>query len=201
MTELEPIGRQVPDPARSGLPTSGIRVQLRKNPYSPGAGLRPAALVGRDVELQAWCVALQRRENSRPAKSFVLHGLRGQGRTVLGEFHRMAAQRDWMTVSIEANTSSPLRDTLARALYPVVPELVRPIAGDKFRHALATFKAFSVKVDLAGAWSVGFDMVSGRGRGHSGGLEADISELIGDLAEPRRSKAAGWPSSSTKPKT
>lgn len=147
MTELEPIrawGRQVPDPARSGLPTPGLRVQLRKNPYSPGAGLRPAALVGRDVELQAWCVALQRRENSRPAKSFVLDSLRGQARTVLlGEFHRMAAQRDWMTVSIEANTSSPLRDTLARALYPVVPELVLPNAGDKFRHALATFKAFS----------------------------------------------------------
>jgi hypothetical protein len=151
--------------------------------------------VGRDVELQAWCVALQRLENARSAKSFILHGLhglRGQGRTVLlGEFHRMAGQRDWRTVTIEANASSPLRDTLARALYPVVREVVRPGAGDKLTKALATFKAFSVKVDLAGAWSVGLDVVSEQGRGHSAGLEADISELIGDLAEAAHEQGRG----------
>jgi hypothetical protein len=195
MTELEtirPWGRQVPDPARSGLPTFGVCVQFRKNPFSPGAGLRPAALVGCDGELQDWSVALQRLENARPAKSVVLHGLRGEGRTVmLGEFHRMAEERDWMTVTIEANTSSPLRHTLARALYPVVRELVQPNAGDKLTKALATFNAFSVKVDLAGAWSFGFDVVSEQGLGHSGGLEADISELIGDLAEAAREQSRG----------
>ena len=79
---------------------------------------------------------------------------------MLGEFHRIAEERDWMTVTIEANTSSPLRRTLARAHYPVVRELVRPNAGDKLAKAVATFKAFSVKVDLAGAWSFGFDAVS-----------------------------------------
>jgi len=201
MTELErihPWGRQVPDPARGGLLTFGIRVQLRKNPYSPGAGLRPVALVGRDVELQGWCVALQRLENARSAKSFVLHGLhglhglRGRGRTVLlGEFHRMAEQRDWMTVTIEANIRSPLTDTLARALYLAVRELVRPSAGEKLTKALATFKDFSVKVDLAGAWSIGFDVVSEQGRGHCAGLEADLSRLIGDLAEAAQEQGRG----------
>ena len=195
MTELEtirPSGRQAPDPARSGLPTLRVCVQPRQNPYSPGAGRRPAALVGRDGELQDWSVALQRLENARPAKSVVLHGLRGEGRTVmLGEFHRMAEERDWMTVTIEANTSSPLRHTLARALYPAVCELVRPNAGDKLTKALATFKAFSVKVDLAGAWSFGFDLVSEQGRGHVGGLDADISELIGDLAQAAREQSRG----------
>jgi hypothetical protein len=34
---------------------------------------------------------------------------RGQGQTVLlGEFHRMAKERDWITVIIEPNTVSPL---------------------------------------------------------------------------------------------
>ena len=55
----------------------------RNNPYSPGAGLRPAALVGRDGELQDWSVALDRIENARSARSIVLHGLRGVGKTVL----------------------------------------------------------------------------------------------------------------------
>lgn len=90
MTELEtirPWGRQVLDPVGSGLPTLGVCVQLRRNPFSPGAGLRPAALVGRDGEPQDWSVALQRLENARSAKWVVLHVLRGEGRTViLGEF-------------------------------------------------------------------------------------------------------------------
>src|SRR5450631_1437366 len=51
-----------------------------------------------------------------------------------------------MTVTFEANTSSPLRHTLARAFYPVVRELVRLNAGNKLTKALATFKTFSVKV-------------------------------------------------------
>jgi len=55
----------------------------RTNPYSPGAGLRPAALVGRDAELQDWSVALERMESARSARSVVLHGLRGVGKTVL----------------------------------------------------------------------------------------------------------------------
>lgn len=195
MTAVETIPacrRQAPNPARSGLPPLGVGVQLRKNPYSPGAGLRPAALVGRDDELQSWSGALQRLENARPAESVILHGLRGQGRTVLlGEFHRMAEGRDWMTVIIEANARSPLRETLARALYPVVRELVGPSDGDKLTKALATFKAFSVKVDIAGAWSFGLDVAAERGRGDSGEFEADISELIRDLAEAAQEQSRG----------
>ena len=95
MTELEairPSGRQVPDPARSGVPTLGACIQPRKNPYSPGSGLRPAALAGRDGELKEWRVALQRLQNARSAKSVVLHGLRGEGRTEVCCSHRTVTQ-------------------------------------------------------------------------------------------------------------
>ena len=73
----------------------------------------------------------------------------------------------------------------------MVRELVRPNAGDKLTQAPATFNAFSLKVDLSGAWSFGLDVVSEQGRGHSGGLEADISELISDLAEAAREQSRG----------
>jgi hypothetical protein len=164
----------------------------RNNPYSPGAGLRPAALVGRDSELQDWSVALDRIENARSARSIVLHGLRGVGKTVLlGEFHQQAEDRKWVSVMIEANTGRPLREALARALYPVVRELVRPKAGDKLKKALATFKAFSVKVDATGAWSFGLDVAPAQGRGDSGELESDLSELIKDLAEAAQEQNRG----------
>jgi hypothetical protein len=164
----------------------------RNNPYSPGAGLRPAALVGRDSELQDWSVALDRIENARSARSIVLHGLRGVGKTVLlGEFHQQSEDRKWVSVMIEANTGRPLREALARALYPVVRELVRPKAGDKLKKALATFKAFSVKVDATGAWSFGLDVAPAQGRGDSGELESDLSELIKDLAEAAQEQNRG----------
>jgi len=195
ITELDttpPRGRNAPHPARGGPLTPGVGVQLRKNPYSPGAGLRPAALVGRHDERHDWSVTLQRLEDARSAKSVVLHGLRGEGRTVLlGEFHRMAEDRDWMTVFIEANTGSPLRATLARALYPAVRELVRPSAGDRLPKALATFKAFSVKVDIACAWSFGLDVAGEPRRGDCGELETDLCELIRDLSEAAQEQSRG----------
>ena len=164
----------------------------RNNPYSPGAGLRPAAFVGRDAELQDWSVALDRIEDARSARSVVLHGLRGVGKTVLlGEFHQQAEDHKWVSVMIEANTGRTLREALARALYPVVRELVRPKAGDKLKKALATFKAFSVKVDASGAWSFGLDVAPAQGRGDSGELETDLSELIKDLAEAAQEQNRG----------
>ena len=165
----------------------------RTNPYSPGAGLRPTALVGRDEELQGWGVALERIEDARLTRSVVLHGLRGVGKTVLlGEFHEMARDRNWLTVIIEANTGSPFRDSLARTLYPVVRELARPRAGDKLKKALATFKTFSVKVDSAGMWSFGLDVAPAPGRGDSGELETDLSELIKDLADAAQEQGRGF---------
>src|SRR5674476_751035 len=164
----------------------------RNDPYSPGAGLRPAVLVGRDSELEDWSVALDRIQNARSARSIVLHGLRGVGKTVLlGEFQQRAEDRKWVSVLIEANTGRPLRESLARALYPVLRDLVRPKAGDKLKTALATFKAFSVRVDATGAWSFGLDVAPARGRGDSGELESDLSELIKDLAEAAQEQNRG----------
>lgn len=54
-----------------------------RNPYQPGAGLRPAALVGRDEQLAGWDIAVTRIEDGRNAQPVVFYGLRGVGKTVL----------------------------------------------------------------------------------------------------------------------
>ncbi len=62
-----------------------------RNPYSPGAGRRPAALVGRDDALGAWETSLRRVQIGRTDQPAVLYGLRGVGKTVLlSEFRRKA---------------------------------------------------------------------------------------------------------------
>ena len=65
------------------------------NPYNPGAGKRPAALVGRDDELTGFrCGCAATEFWADPDRSQMLTGLRGVGKTVLlGEFlrHRVCA--------------------------------------------------------------------------------------------------------------
>ncbi len=74
-----------------------------RNPYSPGAGRRPAALVGRDAQLAEWDVALERVTAGRTAQPIVLYGLRGVGKTVLlAEFARRAKDRGWVVARLEA---------------------------------------------------------------------------------------------------
>jgi Cdc6-like AAA superfamily ATPase len=65
-----------------------------RNPYSPGAGTRPPALVGRDRQLADVDVALQRLLIRRDGRGQLLTGLRGVGKTVLlNEFERTADAR------------------------------------------------------------------------------------------------------------
>ena len=53
------------------------------NPFAPGAGTRPPELAGRVPIIQDAHVALRRTLAGRPAKSQMLLGLRGVGKTVL----------------------------------------------------------------------------------------------------------------------
>ena len=55
----------------------------RTNPFAPGAGTQPPELAGRDKILTDADVALARVKRGRPAKSEMLLGLRGVGKTVL----------------------------------------------------------------------------------------------------------------------
>ena len=75
-----------------------------QNPYNPGAGTRPPALVGRDVEIEAMDVTLQRLFRGTNAQSQLLTGLRGTGKTVLlNEFEDLAEARGYFHEYIEVN--------------------------------------------------------------------------------------------------
>ncbi len=53
------------------------------NPYTPGAGTPPPELAGREAILQQAVNAIQRSLNNKAAKSQIMLGLRGVGKTVL----------------------------------------------------------------------------------------------------------------------
>lgn len=157
-----------------------------RNPYAPGAGQRPPELAGRDEQLHAFDVVLERIARGRPERSIVLTGLRGVGKTVLLNALRSAAVRaHWGTGKLEARPDQGLRRPLSAALHVAVRELGHP-AGDQVDHVLGVIKAFAQRDSAPGAklrekWNPGIDAPAATGRADSGDIEIDLVELLTDV--------------------
>jgi hypothetical protein len=157
-----------------------------RNPYAPGAGQRPPELAGRDEQLTAFDVVLQRVARGRPERSLVLTGLRGVGKTVLLNALRSAAvRRHWGTGKLEARPDQPLRRPLSGALHQAVRELGHPDA-ESVDHVLGVVRSFAQRASDPGAklrdqWNPGIDAPAVRGRADSGDIEIDLVELFTDL--------------------
>ena len=157
-----------------------------RNPYAPGAGQRPPELAGRDQQLGAFEVVLERVARGRPERSLVLTGLRGVGKTVLLNALRSAAvRRDWGTGKLEARPDQPLRRPLSGALHQAVRELGHPQAQG-VDHVLGVIRAFAERSAGSGAklrdrWHPGIEAPAVRGRADSGDIEIDLVELLTDV--------------------
>jgi hypothetical protein len=164
-----------------------------RNPYAPGAGRAPAALVGRDGEIGTWHVAVERLQAGRSAQSIVLYGLRGVGKTVLlSVFQRETTRRGWIVAQVEAGAGKSLRDALADGLHAPLSDLARPSAGQRLLQALKTALSFRASVDPTGSWSFGLDLSESRGGGaDTGSLETDLAKLVRDLSAAASEEQVG----------
>ncbi|MEZ5165049.1 MAG: ATP-binding protein [Acidimicrobiales bacterium] len=82
------------------------------NPYRPGAGTEPPALIGRDDLIDGFAITVRRALDGRPSKSYMPVGLRGVGKTVLlNRFAEIATHEGMEVAFIEA----PKRATSARS--------------------------------------------------------------------------------------
>ena len=158
-----------------------------RNPYAPGAGQRPPELAGRDEDLRAFEVALERISHGRPERSIVLTGLRGVGKTVLLNAMRSSAVRaGWGTGKLEARPDHGLRQPLAVALHLALREL-GGVDDQSRRHVLGVLKSFAQqssgtgKTRAAGRWQPGIDVPAVPGRADSGDIEIDLVELFGEI--------------------
>ena len=157
-----------------------------RNPYAPGAGQRPPELAGRDDQLRAFTVVLERVARSKPERSIVLTGLRGVGKTVLLNALRSAAVRaSWGTGKLEARPDQRLRRPISAALHIAVRELGHP-QGREVDHVLGVIKAFAQRQSEPAArirdrWNPGIDVAAVTGRADSGDIEIDLVELLTDV--------------------
>jgi predicted AAA+ superfamily ATPase len=109
------------------------------NPYSPGAGNPPPELAGRDKLREQVRVAIARIRRGNAAKSVLMVGLRGVGKTVLLDRMRTdAEQAGAYTVRMEAPENRSLPALLAPQLRLVLLRLSRVEAAKKVSAAWAS---------------------------------------------------------------
>jgi hypothetical protein len=163
----------------------------RTNPYAPGAGTPPPELAGRDELLERAAIALDRVRAGRSARSLILWGLRGVGKTVLLNQIRLDAEaRGFISARIEAPEGKSLPASLAPALRAALLRLnrleaVRSRAADAMA-ALASFVG-ALRIRY-GDIEASIDVDGQRGLADSGDLELDLTDLIsavGDAAQAR----------------
>jgi hypothetical protein len=150
----------------------------RLNPYAPGAGTPPPELAGRDDVIERAAIALDRIRAGRAARSFILYGLRGVGKTVLLNHMRLDAEaRGIASVRIEA----PEERSLPALLTPALRTALIRLRLQKALKALAGFaKALKIKYQDI---EVGLDLEAEAGLADSGDLDTDLADLMAIVGE------------------
>lgn len=151
------------------------------NPFAPGAGTPPPELAGRDELLETVRVTLARIRAGRSARSVLLIGLRGVGKTVLLDRMRDNAEAAGIhTLRIEAPESRSLPAMLApelrRSLLRLSREERSKALATRALRGLAGFaKALKIKYQDI---EVGLDFDPEPGLADNGDLEHDLQALL-----------------------
>lgn len=165
----------------------------RKNPYAPGAGTKPPALVGRDKQIESFDILLERLENGYVEQSMIITGLRGVGKTVLLDvFREKAEARGWATVEWEVEKNAAFAPKMAahvrRALLQIAPKAKWT---DRVLRAASILKSFTVTFNPDGAMTAGLDIDALAGIGDSGALSEDLSDLFVAIGEAAQDRGVG----------
>jgi len=161
-----------------------------RNPFSPGAGTPPPELAGRDDLRESLRIALERARIGRPAKSAMMVGLRGVGKTVLLDRIRMDAEAAGIhTVRIEAPEGRSLPALLAPQLRQALLRLSQIAAAKDYAvRGLRALAGFVGKLKVTfGDIEVGIDYEPEPGLADNGDLEHDLQALFEQVGLAARS--------------
>ena len=164
-----------------------------QNPFAPGAGSRPPELAGRDPILEGARISCGRAIKGRSARSIMLLGLRGTGKTVLlNEIGKIAEREGLLVSKIEA----PEGESLPRLIYPELRRVMRSLSGVEAAKQIATrglsgLRNFAsiFKIEVAGV-EVGVEPEPGLA--DSGDLQYDLPALFEMIGRAAQAADRGW---------
>ncbi|MCF8478929.1 MAG: ATP-binding protein [Rhodospirillum sp.] len=161
------------------------------NPFAPGAGTPPPKLAGREEVLKKTEITLGRVKAGKPAKSFIVVGLRGVGKTVLlGEVYSKAESLNYCAVQIEAHENKALAALLLPKLRQVLLKLDKiEKAREVGNAALRVLAAFATAVRASvGEVEFSLSVDPDRGSADSGDLEVDLPDLLEAVGKAAKAK-------------
>lgn len=152
-----------------------------RNPYTPGAGMMPKYLAGRNAELESAEQKLLAIKSGYPARSVVYYGLRGVGKTViLNSVAERAEEHDLLSRHIEVKEES---GSFVRSLSYACSAFVLSLSAKKsLRNKLG--KLMSVIKSFTATWNPSDNTISFELDGEAlSSATAGTGDLTNDLTE------------------
>jgi hypothetical protein len=163
----------------------------RINPFAPGAGTAPPELAGREKIIEDVSIALHRIRAGFSAKSVLMVGLRGAGKTVLLNRLKNDAEAEGIVcVQFESPEDRNLPAMLVPSLRFALLRLDRMTgAKDLVARAVKVLGSFiaAAKVKYEGM-EFGFDLGLEQGVADTGDLDYDLPELLQSVGEAAQEK-------------
>jgi len=153
------------------------------NPYTPGAGITPSYLAGRDDIISQAEKNLDSVVASRPPRPVIYYGLRGVGKTVLlNVVEKKAEERGFICEHIEINETVNFHSMIAAKLRAITYKIDGTAkVKDSVVKALRSIKSFSVT--FPGGPGLAMDVDAQKGSADSGILEDDLTEIMINVGE------------------
>lgn len=165
------------------------------NPYTPNAGATPEVIVGRDDQVSAFGLLLQRLSRGRTEQSMIATGLRGVGKTVLlVRFAHIAREHGWHVADLEASKydenqfRSALFSKLRSALLTISPSARW---SDRARRAAAVLSSFTLSASPDGSMSASLQVEPAEGSADHGDLGLDLTDVLVELGRMADEKDTG----------
>ncbi len=164
------------------------------NPFNPGAGVSPPELAGRSEVLETADTALARTKRGKHAKSLMILGLRGVGKTVLlNQIKDRAIALGYLAEMQEAHDGAELKQLLIPVLRRLLLRLDRvQNTVETVKKGIRILRSFIGNITIAaGGAEVTLGGDSEAGYADSGNLEDDLRDILIATAEAARD--AGQP--------
>ncbi|SDG71302.1 Predicted ATPase, AAA+ ATPase superfamily [Pseudomonas benzenivorans] len=164
------------------------------NPFNPGAGVSPPELAGRSEVLQTAETALQRTKRGKHAKSLMILGLRGVGKTVLlNQIKERAVGFGYLAEMQEAHDGAELKQLLIPVLRRLLLRLDRlQNTVETVKKGIRVLRSFIGNITIAaGGAEVTLGVDPEAGYADSGNLEDDLRDVL--VATGEAARDAGTP--------
>ncbi|MCY4007039.1 MAG: ATP-binding protein [Rhodobacteraceae bacterium] len=164
------------------------------NPFTPGAGITPPELAGRQEVLEKARTSFRRAVAGKNARHMLLLGLRGTGKTaLLNAIERIGCEEELLVTRFEASEDKTFVEMLTVDIRKVLRSLSTiGVARDLATQGLGVLKSFASTVTKLSAFGASIEVNPVLGEADSGYLEKDLPDIFAAVGRAAAAAGKGW---------